>query len=317
MRIPISALVPIKNGEQWLTGFATYIRSELNSKDEIILIDDGSTDSTSNLLKELNFGFCSTLNLTNDGSGLVSALNLGIKEASNDWIARFDIDDQYVLGRLNAQSELIDEKTVLVFSDYSVEGNGKVHLGTIPSAVFDLPMKLSLFSSQRTAHPVALMRRETAQAAGGYFLNDFPAEDLGLWRRMANLGEIKSVPRTLLKYNLRLESISGSRYSEIKNFTPTVIERYPINFERAVFNYRQIKNTLNLYRGLDRSNERKCLFLVDLFRLGVRDKTFKIGLLRVFYIIVSHIIRPKIISAIFKLLIDQRNRKLYRRSRPV
>jgi glycosyltransferase involved in cell wall biosynthesis len=151
------------------------------------------------------------------GLGLVDALNIGIEAASKDWVARFDVDDQYSPMRLKEQRRLIGADVSIIFSDYEfVTYTGK-QLGIVYSAVFPYPTALSLISGQRTAHSSALVNRKCLIASGGYLIQDYPAEDLALWLRMSSHGKIISVPLPLLHYQLSENSISGqNRDSQIR-----------------------------------------------------------------------------------------------------
>jgi hypothetical protein len=156
-------------------------------------------------------------------------LNLGFKESSNDWIARFDVDDEYSNSRVEIQREAIDSKTILIFSDYDNFAVGGVSLGTIPSAIFPSATALSLISSQRTAHPSALISKDAFIEAGGYQIEDFPAEDISLWLRMIKYGDVISVPKTLLHYQISPNSVSANKYALAKSKTQDLLRTCPVD----------------------------------------------------------------------------------------
>jgi glycosyltransferase involved in cell wall biosynthesis len=186
----------------------------LEENDELLVVNDGSTDNSSLILADLAKNDVRLRIVTTVGIGLVAALNLGINEAKNPWVARFDVDDEYPVNRLNLQRELIESNVAAIFSDYSFMSAAGVLLGTLPSAITSNPTKLSLVSSQRTPHPVALLNRASVLSVGGYRIEDFPAEDLGLWFRLLERGRFLSVPKVLLSYRLSGSSISSSNRKE-------------------------------------------------------------------------------------------------------
>jgi glycosyltransferase involved in cell wall biosynthesis len=194
----------------------------LGENDELLVVNDGSTDKSALLLDNLSRRDSRLRILTTEGVGLVKALNLGIESARYPWVARFDVDDEYTLNRINLQRQMISDDVVAIFSDYSFISSSGVWLGSVPSAITSNPTKLSLVSSQRTPHPVALLNKASVVSVGGYQVEDFPAEDLGLWCRMIEEGEFLTVPRVLLHYRLRGGSISSS------NRTTQLIKRNQI-----------------------------------------------------------------------------------------
>lgn len=210
----ISALLPSKNGAKYLGQLIPQILGMLHVDDELIVINDGSKDNSASILAELAELDDKVKVLSTKGIGLVAALNLGIQEAKNPWIARFDVDDEYFHDRLKVQRQLVDNEVAVVFSDYRFISSSGFNLGSVPTALLPVPTKLSLITSQRTPHPVALINRKMIFAVGGYKFEDFPAEDLGLWFRLADLGKIVSTPTQLLQYRLGGGSISSLHRSQ-------------------------------------------------------------------------------------------------------
>lgn len=206
--VRISALLPIKNGEKYLEDLIPAIVKMLQVDDELIVVNDGSSDSTKSIIDRHSSQETRIRLIETSGVGLVAALNLGLEAAKNPWIARFDVDDQYDPDRLLIQRELISESVAVIFSDYIFTTFSGMYLGKALSALLPAASILSLITSQRTPHPVALINRDLAVQASGYRSEDYPAEDLGLWLRISEFGDIVSSPNILLKYRLNFSSIS-------------------------------------------------------------------------------------------------------------
>jgi hypothetical protein len=188
---------------------------------------------------------------------------LGIAEAKNPWVARFDVDDEYPLNRINLQRKLIEDNIVAIFSDYSFTTSVGVSLGTLPSAITSNPTKLSLVSSQRTPHPVALLNRASVLSVGGYRVEDFPAEDLGLWFRLLERGRFLSVPKVLLSYRLSGSSISSSNRKEQFATKSKIIISFR-SWDVLVQNcLEEFSSTISCYLRHQRSTARIILHLRD------------------------------------------------------
>jgi glycosyltransferase involved in cell wall biosynthesis len=146
--------------------------------------------------------------------GLVSALNQGVSEATNRWIARFDVDDTYEKERLEVQRTYIDKLVVGIFTDYDFYSECGQYLGVMPTAIDSRAVTISLISSTRTPHPSVLFDKEAVLEVGGYREIDFPAEDLSLWLRLSREGKLISIPKVLLHYRLSVNSITGQKRNE-------------------------------------------------------------------------------------------------------
>jgi len=242
-RSPISALVPIKNGATHLENLRLQLEATLSAFDEILIIDDGSSDATWKLLNSWAREDQRIRLFQNDQVGLANALNLGLKNAQYEWVARYDVDDQYQTNRIEKQLNFVDTNTVAVFSDYNfVTPTGK-HLGYIPTGVLPSAVSVSLIASQRTPHPVALIQKEAALSVGGYQQSDFPAEDLSLWLRMSRVGELKSVPEALLNYVINPNGVSATRRNhqlETKDRLLKEIGIRSVDLELAINDFEEI-----------------------------------------------------------------------------
>jgi glycosyltransferase involved in cell wall biosynthesis len=134
-RESVTAIIPIRNGAKYLPDFIPNILHTCDEQDEILFIEDHSTDETREILKTYSSRFHNIKVIHAEKEGLVNALNQGIKEASHDWLARFDCDDKYVGTRIDLQTALIDKNVVCIFSDYRIRGSEGQDLGLIPSQV--------------------------------------------------------------------------------------------------------------------------------------------------------------------------------------
>jgi glycosyltransferase involved in cell wall biosynthesis len=262
--VRVTLLLPIRNGEKYLHTALANCETNASDNDEVLIIDDNSEDLTYELTKRWSIGKPRFRVLKNPGSGLVDALNFGIEQAKGDWIARFDVDDFYSNNRLEKQMNEISDGTAAIFSDYTFRTYDGRFMGEIRSAVLPFATELSILSSQRLAHPVALLNTLAVRKAGGYFKSEFPAEDLGLWLRLTEFGTFKCAPEQLLDYSISANSISGSKRTlmlETKDrilLNPQQIQKSIDQLNPTFF------NIFKLYRHTNFYWERTLFFLRDL-----------------------------------------------------
>ena len=274
----LSVLMSVRNGEQFLPNSIKDIEFNVSENDEIIIIDDGSNDQTGALLRNWERSNNHVRVITTEPIGLVKALNLGLKEASNDWIARFDVDDRYPKNRLSSQRSLISSETSAIFCDYEFWAETYASLGVIPGAIFPSATAVSLVSSQRTPHPGVTFNRLCVMEAGGYREEDFPAEDISLWLRMSKSGNLITTPKVLLNYRLSQTSISGSNRKLSLDKTQRLIQEIGIDsksIDECLENWCDI---FEEYSNVEFGSERKVLLYRDMKKsLQYSKKASKIG----------------------------------------
>ncbi len=275
---PISALLPVKNGQDFLQDLIPSIIKMLNLNDELIVINDGSTDQSRDIIEKFVASDSRIKIVITPGVGLVHALNLGVDAAQNSWIARFDVDDTYSSLRLESQREMIDDGVSLIFSDYDFISRMGHKLGRVYTAVFPMQSALALISSQRAPHPVVLINKDLLIQSGGYQEVDFPVEDLSLWLRMSSLGKVLTVPESLLGYRLSVGSISNENRNVQIRKKNELIGNSTLWRDLQTNCQNSFRETILLYQKTPYSNHRIFLHLRDLLIAGsitgVRVPTF-------------------------------------------
>lgn len=108
--IRISVVVPAYNVEKYIVRSVSSILNQTIQPFEIIVVDDGSTDNTANLIKE--FGEKVTYYFKENG-GECSARNFGVKKAKGEWIAWLDSDDEWISTHLENFINVIHKKSDL------------------------------------------------------------------------------------------------------------------------------------------------------------------------------------------------------------
>lgn len=258
----ISVLMSVRNGEATLGTTISDLETGLGDQDEVLIIDDGSQDATHNLLAEWEREDTRLRVVRTPGVGLVQALNLGLREASHDWIARADADDRYPADRLILQRAAIASDVALVTGDYRLCPSGG-EVTYLPCALGHPFVTLSLINPQRIPHPGVLFRRDAVLEAGGYLAQDFPAEDLGLWIRMSEVGRFVGVPGCVVDWSLTAGSITHTRQTEQRHRTVELLKAFQPSVLAGV-NEDLVREELARYSSSPYGMERALLLLRDL-----------------------------------------------------
>ena len=91
----ISVVIPAYNAARFLPRCLKSVFAQTLQPEEVIVVDDGSTDSTAEVAEALG---ARVINRRN--GGLSAARNTGIKGASSEWIALLDADDLWARDKL-------------------------------------------------------------------------------------------------------------------------------------------------------------------------------------------------------------------------
>ena len=186
----ISVIIGAYNAEEHVVRCVLSVLNQTEKNVEVIIVDDGSTDHTYELLKELADEYPQIILLRNEKNvGLAASLNHSLEYVSGDYIARMDVDDYCVPERFEVQKRFLEEHSEydLVGSEMiMVDENGKetyYHSEREPDESC-LPMRVPFL------HPTVLMRRHVLERLGGYkeAKHTRRCEDLELWYRFFHLG---------------------------------------------------------------------------------------------------------------------------------
>lgn len=259
---PVSVLMPVRDGASHVESTLSELVAGLGPDDEVLAVDDGSTDTTPQILTAWASRDARVRVITTAGIGLVDALNLGMRESTHGWIARADADDRYPSNRLALQIDALGPGVALVTGDYRlIPAQGA---STFLPCALDHPfVALSLINPQRIPHPGVMLNRDAVIAAGGYRKEDFPAEDLGLWLRLSSEGDFVGVPGVVVDWAMAPGSVSHSRQAEQRSTNQRLLAAWrPALLDEV--DDAAVSRELARYETSSHARERALLLLRDL-----------------------------------------------------
>jgi glycosyltransferase involved in cell wall biosynthesis len=190
----VSVVLPVRNGERFL---AEAIESVVEQADELIVVDDGSTDGSAEIAQRLG----ATV-LRQEPLGLVAALTRGIEQSSAPYIARMDADDVSLPKRLARQVEFLDAnpRTAFVAPGVEVIDEAGVRMKEIVLPPDDASLRRRILLRNPFTHGSVVLRRAALDSVGGYRADYGANEDYDLWRRLAREWELAALPDILYRY---------------------------------------------------------------------------------------------------------------------
>lgn len=100
----LSVIIPSYNRARWLPRSLLSVRKQTLPVNEIIVVDDGSTDATETLIKS---DYPDIVYLQQDNKGVSTARNHGIEKATGEWLAFLDSDDEWLPDKLEIQKDAL------------------------------------------------------------------------------------------------------------------------------------------------------------------------------------------------------------------
>jgi glycosyltransferase EpsE len=200
----ISIVMAAYNEERDIGRAIESIQAQTLSDWELIVVNDGSTDGTEDIVRQYASQDARIRLITNEiNLGLPTSLNRGIEVASTDLIARADADDTNLPDRLERQYAFLQknpEVDVLGTGAWLLDANGmRVNKASLPESHDELA-KLS-FLKTPFFHPSVLIRRRFFDKAGKYDAVYVRTEDRELWLRGLQKGcQYANLPEPLIEY---------------------------------------------------------------------------------------------------------------------
>jgi hypothetical protein len=220
----VSVVMSVYNGEKYLDQALQSVLDQTFRDFEFIIINDGSTDATSQILgRKARSDFrISIYNQKN--RGLIASLNRGCHLAKGKYIARMDADDISAPDRFEKQvSHLENHPEIGVLGTWVriIDKGGAPQFSwsypTDPSLV-----KWTLLFRDCVVHPSVMMRRETISSLDFYRPEALHIEDYDLWARATPVTKIANLPEVLYIYRAWEGNIC-SRFSKTQENKITCI----------------------------------------------------------------------------------------------
>ncbi|MGB7769082.1 MAG: glycosyltransferase [Verrucomicrobiia bacterium] len=248
----VSVLVPVYNGEIVLSDALASVQQQTCQNFEIIVVDDGSTDSSHMLAQNFAEADGRIKILRQPNGGTQAARNTALHHASGEWIALLDQDDVWLPKKLEVQIALLKEspRANLLFTNY-VHWDGRRDLGARYTKRHKFPdgdVGINLTRWCLFGASTVMIRRAAAEELGGFDSKFHLSGDWDLWLRLAEKGLLaKGVWEPQVRY--RIWSGNESRRTlDMTQEIADILEQALTRPQRAVWQ-RAYRRSLQIARG--------------------------------------------------------------------
>lgn len=197
----VSIIMPAYNCDKTVDATLNSIRKQTMRDWECIVVDDGSTDDTAEIVALHSVEDARVKYYYKEHSGIVATLNMGLAKANCDIIARMDTDDIMCPDRLDKQYKYMTEHPDIDILGGQLQfiKDGEI-VGRSQYCIEHKDIVIHMATDNPVGHPSVMAKKEAMLKTGGY-KGDGRAEDWRLWIELASAGAIfHNLPDDLIYY---------------------------------------------------------------------------------------------------------------------
>jgi glycosyltransferase involved in cell wall biosynthesis len=205
----ISVIIPVFNGEKTIKETIESVLNQTFSDLELIVVDDGSSDSTLNILSRVPDPRLKVFSYAN--AGVSVSRNRGFSHACGEYISFLDADDLWTPDKLEAQLQALAANPLAAVAyswvDY-IDSTGKFfRSGNHITANGNIYERLLIDNLlENGSNP--LIRRQALAETGSFNQKMSPAEDWDMWLRLSVRHHFVAVPKPQVLYRMSTNSLS-------------------------------------------------------------------------------------------------------------
>lgn len=225
----VSIITPAYNSAEYITEAIKSALRQMEVRWEMIIINDGSTDNTKNIVKPYLKDERIRYYENRENIGVIKSSNKGIALSSGNLIARLDSDDVWMDDRkLKKQRDFLlkNSETVLVGSwGYKLDAKGNKSF-RLQYPISNNEIKQYLLIEDCFLNSSVVFRKDKVLQVGGYDSRFQCAEDYALWLKLGQIGAFYNLPEYMVGYRTNKNGISMTRYNKQVTNTIRAIHAY-------------------------------------------------------------------------------------------
>jgi hypothetical protein len=278
----VSVVMSVYNGALYLREAVESILSQTFSDFEFIIVDDGSTDSTWDILSK--FARCDERILlfrNPENVGLTKSLNKGLRKARGRFIARQDGDDISFPERLATQMAYLqrrDDVGLLGTAYYKADSQSRRSARIYRHPQTDTEIRWKMLFHNTFCHTSVIFQRKLFEVDNDFYNEDLPySQDYDLWVRLLRQTCAANLPTPLVAFRMHESSIRHTHCEEQRRIATAISARQIGGLipQRPLSGYEV--DTLRLWYQkfpllLSEQDTALCLLLLQIFREFARQQ---------------------------------------------
>lgn len=225
----VNIILPTYNGGEYIKRAIESVLTQSFSDWELIVIDDGSTDNTREIL-ESYIKNEKIIYIYQKNKGPATAREEGILKSKGLYIAFIDDDDEWIdKNKLKKQVEFLDKNP-----EYGLVGTRGIIVDEDRNRIMnynvpetDISIRESILLKNPFIQSSVMVRKDILNKAGLFFAKEFiNAEDYNLWLRIGLLGKLFNLVEPMTMYMFREGNTSSNNKKSILKSNISFIKEY-------------------------------------------------------------------------------------------
>lgn len=214
----VSILMGVYNCEKYLGEVIESLLAQTMSDFEFIIVNDGSTDGTADILDLYASKDQRIRIITQENQGVGRSVNRALQLVRGNYIARSDADDFSYPERLEQQVDFLESnpEVLAVGTSIMLVDPLGIPLGLRAMEYKHEAIEAELLKGNGSAlcQPSVMMRTNAMKSIGGYDSRWRVTEDLDLFLRLAEVGRLANIPEVLVNWRQHLSSTNHSKLEQ-------------------------------------------------------------------------------------------------------
>jgi glycosyltransferase involved in cell wall biosynthesis len=236
--VEVSVIIPAYNAEKTVRESIQSVLEQTFKNLEVIVVNDGSTDRTLEIVSSLKDSRITIISSKNSGPS--AARNLGIKYACGQYVSFLDSDDLWLPSKLEDQLNILktsnEAKVVYSWVDNIDEGGFRLGVGSRSTISGDAYPYLLVSNFIRNGSNI-LTERSCLNETGFFNVNLRGPEDRDMWLRLASKYKFVVCPKVHILYRQSPNSLS----SNVENQAENAYRMLELAYHRAPSQYHYLK----------------------------------------------------------------------------
>ena len=211
----VSVLLPVYNSEKYIAETLWSLFDQTFSDFEVLVLNEyGSSKEGLEVVKMFDDDRIRIIQ-NKEKLGLADSLNLGMREAKGEYLARIDGDDLARSDRFALQVEFLDKNR-----EYGLVGSLQHHFGINTDYIHDVPKEhkdilAGLIYDCLVCHSTIMMRKKAFIDNRLFYDKTKQAEDYELWTRACKIFKFYNIPEVLGEYRVGEDNITKSKLAAL------------------------------------------------------------------------------------------------------
>lgn len=230
----VSVIIPMHNSSKHIEQCVDSVLNQTYGNIEVVVVDDQSTDDSTKLVENKNDNRVKLIKLKKN-VGAAIARNIGIDQATGDYITFIDSDDYWILNKLDKQINFIEANDYkFIYGGYAyLKRNGETHIAHVPTSItYKQALKNTTIFTSTVMFNMKYLKKEDI-----YMPNIKKGQDTATWWKVLKTGiTAYGIDEVLSFYRVGEKSLSSNKFKALKR-SWDLYKREDINYMKRIYYY--------------------------------------------------------------------------------